>query len=284
MTSIPVQQVLAHTDYFEMDSAAVGARFAIWVTTSPTYAQQEEGSYPALYVTDGNFSVGLTAPLAVMQNDVALPIAPYLQVTVGYTGQDAEDWSRVRNRDLVPPGEPIPPDMRSSLELAVEKGLMTRSQVEAYLTELATTRADAFLAFLSDELHPEVCSRYRVAPTGHGLFGYSYGGLFTLFALLSGCPLFSVYGAGSPGVITPDSTILTLAASTPDLRGKRLHMTVNEREMTGELPLYRQLGLRFVQLVDNLRASDTGVDLSTSVLGETHLTGLQASFLSFSGR
>lgn len=58
-------------------------------------------------------------------------------------------------------------------------------------------------------------------------------------------------------------------------------MTVNEREMTGELPLYRQLGLRFVQLVDNLRASDTGVDLSTSVLGETHLTGLQASFLSF---
>ncbi|GAA1718202.1 alpha/beta hydrolase-fold protein [Kribbella yunnanensis] len=280
MTQIPVAQILGNTDYFEIDSAAVGGRFGIWVTTSPNYADDEE-RYPALYVTDGNFSVGQTAPLAVMQSDVLLPIAPYLQVTVGYTGAEADDWSRVRNRDLVPPGEPLPPDMRSTLDLAVERGAMTQAEVDAYLAELATARADAFLTFLTDELHPEVCRRYRVAPTGHGLFGYSYGGLFTLYALLSGSPLFSKYGAGSPGVASFDSTVLKLADAQPDLSGTRLHVTLNDVELTGQLPIYRMLGRGSAQLIDSLRASETGVTLTAAVLEETHATGLQASFLSF---
>ena len=280
MTSMPVQNALGSTDYFELESASVGSTFAVWVTTSPTYAQDDQ-DVPVLYVTDGNLSVGLTAPLAVMQNDPMLPIAPYLQVTVGYAGDDTADWTHVRNRDLVPPGEPMAPDMRASLEMAVERGLMTQEQVDAYLARLANTRADLFLAFLTDELHPEIRSRYRVADSGHGLFGYSYGGLFTLYALLTGCPLFERYGAGSPGLVSPDSTVLELAAAPPDLKGSRLHLTVNEAEMLGELPIYRSLGRSFLQLVDALSTTESGLEVTTAVLQETHVTGLQASFLSF---
>lgn len=279
-TAIPADQVLGSTAYFEMESASVGARFAIWVTTSPTYAHDEQ-AYPVLYVTDGNFSIGQTAPLAVMQRDLALPIAPYLQVTVGYAGDDAQDWARVRNRDLVPPGEPVPPAMRSSLEMAVDNGLMTQQEAEAYLDELANTRADAFLSFITDELHPEISRRYRVAPGGHGLFGYSYGGLFSLYALLTGCPLFTAYGAGSPGIASPESTALALAEKSPDLTGKRLHLTINGPEMTGELPIYRMLGRGLTLLVETLRSTESGLALTTQVLGETHVTGLQPSFLSF---
>ncbi|MBM7517097.1 alpha/beta hydrolase [Nocardioides nitrophenolicus] len=279
--AMSADQVFGATEYFELDSASVGARFAIWVTTSPTYAQDEEATYPALYVTDGNYSVGQTAPLAVMQGDPALPIAPYLQVTVGYAGADAQDWSRVRNRDLVPPGEPVPPAMRGSLDLAVEKGLMTRADADAYLADLANTRADAFLAFLTDELHPEISRRYRVAEEGHGLFGYSYGGLFSLYALLTGCSLFTAYGAGSPGVASLDSTALALAEKPLDLTGKRLHLTINGPEMTGELAIYRTIGRGFTALVDTLRSAESGLALTTQVLGETHLTGLQPAFLSF---
>lgn len=198
--AMTADQVFGATEYFEVESTSVGARFAVWVTTAPTYAQDDQVDYPVLYVTDGNYSVGQTAPLAVMQSDLALPIAPYLQVTIGYAGADAQDWGRVRNRDLVPPGEPVPPAMRGSLEMAVDNGLMTRAEAEAYLEDLSNTRADAFLTFITDELHPEISRRYRVAPEGHGLFGYSYGGLFSLYALLTGCPLFAAYGAGSPGV------------------------------------------------------------------------------------
>ncbi|WP_435120897.1 alpha/beta hydrolase [Amycolatopsis thermoflava] len=280
-TAMSADQVFGSTEYFEMESASVGARFAIWVTTSPAYARDEQVAYPVLYVTDGNFSVGQTAPLAVMQGDLALPIAPYLQVTVGYAGDDAQDWTRVRNRDLVPPGEPVPPAMRSSLDMAVANGLMTQAEADAYLEDLANTRADAFLSFITDELHPEISRRYRVAPEGHGLFGYSYGGLFTLYALLTGCALFTAYGAGSPGIASLESTALKLAEKPLDLTGKRLHLTINGPEMTGELPIYRVIGRGFTLLVESLRSSESGLALTTAVLGETHVTGLQPSFLSF---
>ncbi|WP_456695661.1 alpha/beta hydrolase [Aeromicrobium sp. P5_D10] len=281
IATMPVDQVFGSTQYFEMDSTSVGARFAIWVTTSPTYAQDEQVTYPVLYVTDGNFSLGQTAPLAVMQSDLLLPITPYLQVTIGYAGADAQDWGRVRNRDLVPPGEPIPPAMRGSLEAAVENQLMTQAEADAYLDELSNTRADAFLSFITDELHQEISRRYRVAPEGHGLFGYSYGGLFTLYALLTGCSLFAAYGAGSPGIGSSESLALTLAEKPLDLSGKRLHLTINGPEMTGEMPIYRQLGRGFTLFVESLRSGDSGLALTTQVLGETHVTGLQPSFLSF---
>ncbi|MFC7469672.1 hypothetical protein ACFQVA_22270 [Actinomadura keratinilytica] len=33
-------------------------------------------------------------------------IRPYIQVSVGYAGKEAEHWERLRNRDLVPPASP----------------------------------------------------------------------------------------------------------------------------------------------------------------------------------
>ncbi|MEV0110465.1 alpha/beta hydrolase-fold protein [Nocardia sp. NPDC050799] len=278
--AMTVDQVSGSTEYFEMESTSVGARFAIWVTTSPTYSQDEQ-DYPVLYVTDGNYSLGQTAPLAVMQSDLALPIAPYLQVTVGYAGADTQDRTRVRNRDLLPHGEPIPPATRSSLETTIEHQLMTQEEADAYLDQLANPRADAFLAFITDELYPEIARRYRVAPEGHGLFGYSYGGAFTLYALLTGCPMFAAYGAGSPGVTSSESKLLTFADKPLDLIGRRPHLTINGPEMTGELPIYRMLGREFTLLVESLRTTDSGLALTTQMLGETHLTGLQSSFLSF---
>lgn len=281
VSTMTPHQVFGATEYFEMDSPAVGARFAVWVTKSPTYDQDADVTYPVLYVTDGNLSVGQTAPLAVMQSDLLLPIDPYLQVTIGYAGADAEDWGRVRNRDLVPPGEPVPPTMRGALEAAVENDLMTREEADAYLADLSGTRADAFLSFITDELHPEIARRFRVAQEGHGLFGYSYGGLFTLYALLTGCSLFTAYGAGSPGIASTESQALALLEQSLDLSGKRLHLTINGPEMTGDMPIYRQLGRGFADFVEAVRAGDSGLALTTQVLGETHLTGLQPSFLSF---
>ncbi|MFI5429547.1 hypothetical protein [Aeromicrobium sp. UC242_57] len=113
------------------------------------------------------------------------------------------------------------------------------------------------------------------------MFGYSYGGLFTLYALLTGCSLFTAYGAGSPGIGSSESLALTLADKPLDLNGKRLHLTINGPEMTGELPIYRQLGRGFTLFVESLRSGDSGLALTTQVLGETHVTGLQPSFLSF---
>ncbi|XGU21794.1 alpha/beta hydrolase-fold protein [Rhodococcus sp. 3Y1] len=66
---------------------------------------------------------------------------------------------------------------------------MTQEYVDAYLEELADTHGDVFLDFLTNELHPRLySSELRVSESGHGLFGYSYGGLFALYAWLRDAP------------------------------------------------------------------------------------------------
>lgn len=54
------QGCLAHTDYFEMRSGG-GHDYGIWVTTPPGY-DPAVSQAPVVYVLDGNWAVGLTAP------------------------------------------------------------------------------------------------------------------------------------------------------------------------------------------------------------------------------
>lgn len=274
---------LPGTDHFEI-TARSGRRYGIWVTTPPGYADSTE-PMPLVYVVDGNWSVGLTAPLIVTQLDPFLTVAPYIQVSVGFAGEEATDWETLRNRDLVPPGEPLNEITLSTLTAARDQGLMSQETVDAYLAELADTRADAFLDFLTGELHPHLVSRFRVSESGHGLFGYSYGGLFTLYAWLRGAAVFSTFGAGSPGVLAADSQVFALVDAMASADGDsvvgRLHLTVNEVEAFGPVPVYRRLAQHVLAVVDRLRTTSGSIDLSTAILRETHVTGLQASFLSY---
>ena len=267
---------LADTDYFEMRSSG-GRDYGIWVTTPPGY-DPATSQAPVVYVLDGNWTVGMTAPLIVTQRDPMQQIKPYVQVTVGYAGEEAEHWARLRNRDLVPPGEPVAPEFLDAVETAVRSGAMTPDQAEAYLAELKDTRADAFLGFITEELHPRVERDYGTAATGHGLFGYSYGGLFSLYAWLTGTTLFESIGAGSPGVAGEDSTVFTMLEELGD-QPARLHVTVNDRELFGDMPIYQNLAKNAATVLHRL--TSRGGTVTSEVLRETHVTGLQASFLSY---
>jgi predicted alpha/beta superfamily hydrolase len=272
---------LADTDYLEV-SAKSGHRYGVWVTTPPGYADGTE-SLPLIYVMDGNFAVGQTAPLIVSQADPYLTIAPYIQVSVGYAGDEAAHWARLRNRDLVPPGEPVADAMVATLEAARDSGAMPQEYMEAYLEELRDTHADVFLSFLTDELHAQLVSQYRVSETGHGLFGYSYGGLFALYAWLSQGHPFATIGAGSPGVTAPGSQIYGLVEALADREpdGTRLHVTLNEAEAIGPIPIYRDLARHALAVVERLRGLDRAEGLTIELLHETHVTGIPASFLSY---
>ena len=149
--------------------------------------------------------------------------------------------------------------------------------MDAYLQKLADTHADDFLAFLTGELHPQLQSQYRVSESGHGLFGYSYGGLFSLYAWLTGASTFATVGAGSPGVVVPGSQVFALI---PDATNDaKLHVTLNEAETLGPIPIYRGLARHVLEVLEQLHAK--GSPVTTAMLRETHVTGLQASFLSY---
>ncbi|WP_193106088.1 alpha/beta hydrolase [Brachybacterium sp. FME24] len=274
---------LPDTEYFET-TAQSGHRYGVWVTTPPGYADSTD-PLPLIYVVDGNWSVGLTAPLIVTQADPYLTIAPYIQVSIGYAGEEAAAWAQLRNRDLVPPGEPVSDEMVAVVNSARDTGAMTQEDAEAYLANLADTRADIFLDFLTAELHPRLRSQFRVSESGHGLFGYSYGGLFALYAWLRAAAPFATFGAGTPGIASPDSQIFPLIDALPnneqDRADQRLHITLNEAELLGDIPIYREIARNVLSAVEKLRGTGRSQDLSRSMLHETHLTGLQASFLSY---
>ncbi|VVJ17242.1 Putative esterase [Amycolatopsis camponoti] len=271
----------ADTEYLEI-TARSGHRYGVWVTTPPGYEDSTD-PLPLIYVVDGNWAVGLTSPLIVVQADPYLTIAPYIQVSVGYAGEEAADWARLRNRDLVPPGERVSDEMVAVLAAARDSGAMTQENMDAYLAELADSHADVFLDFLTGELHPHLRSRLRVSESGHGLFGYSYGGLFTLYAWLREAAPFATFGAGSPGVAVEDSRVFALVENlpAPSEDSASLHVTLNEVELLGAVPLYRAVARNALAVVEQLHAKGRSRDVTTEMLHETHLTGLQASFLSY---
>ncbi|UNB52636.1 alpha/beta hydrolase [Mycolicibacterium sp. YH-1] len=272
------QGCLADTDYFEMRSSG-GHDYGVWVTTPPGYDPATTQA-PVVYVLDGNFAVGLTAPLIVTQMDPMQRIQPYIQVSVGYAGEEAQDWDRLRNRDFVPPGEPIAKELIDAVEMGLQAGMRTREEADAYLAELRDTHADVFLTFLTTELHPRIARAYGTAASGHGLFGYSYGGLFTLYAWLTGSTLFESIGAGSPGVIAEDSQVFAQLQEMGDSqRAAKLHVTFNDRELLGDLAVYQSLAKNTATVLHRLTARSEAV--TSEILQETHVTGLQASFLSY---
>ncbi|RSN26204.1 esterase [Amycolatopsis sp. WAC 01416] len=272
------QGCLADTDYFELRSSG-GHDYGVWVTTPPGYDPATTQA-PVVYVLDGNWAVGLTAPLIVTQKDPLQQIQPYIQVSVGYAGEDAQHWDRLRNRDLVPPGEPIAKELIDAVEAGFQAGARTREESDAYLAELRDTHADAFLGFLTAELHPRIERDYGTAASGHGLFGYSYGGLFSLYTWLTGSTLFDSIGVGSPGVVSEDSQIFARLDEMGDsLPAAKLHLTINDRELLGDLAVYQSLTKTAATVLHRLTAR--GAAVTSAVLRETHVTGLQASFLSY---
>ncbi|WAU82696.1 alpha/beta hydrolase-fold protein [Streptomyces sp. Qhu-G9] len=272
------QGCLPHTNYFEMRSSG-GHDYGVWVTTPPHY-DPAAAPAPAVYVLDGNWAVGMTAPLIITQLDPMQSIQPYVQVSVGYAGEEAEHWERLRNRDLVPPGEPIAKEFIDAVEMEVERGVTTREQADAYLAELSNSRGDMFLNFLTDDLHPRIERDYGTAPSGHGLFGYSYGGLFSLYAWLTKSTFFESIGAGSPGIVNADSQVFArLEAMGDTLPDTKLHVTFNEQEILGDLAVYQNLTKNTATFLHRL--TSRGGSVTSALMHETHVTGLQASFLSY---
>ena len=286
MSHPPVSSMIPGTEYFELDSARVGARLGIWVTVPPGYAL-ESVRYPVLYVTDGNTQVAVTAPLShAMMLDPIRPVQPYIQVTIGYTGDDVQHALRIRNRDLVPAAEPYPPQMGAHIYARVQAGLFSAAEHAALLEELHDTHAENFLDFIEQELHPYITERYRAESAGAGLFGYSYGGLFTLYAFTSGTPLFSRYGASSPAIVVPDSQVYSLyegLCEKGDQWDVRLHLTVNDTEGSGPNEIYRTLSVEYLRFIDLLKRRPLpGLRMtSATIVGETHASGIVDAYRSF---
>ena len=277
------------TTYFEIDSGHVGDRFGIWITLPPRYGRNKDARHPVIYVTDGNTNALLAAAAAyLVSGDHLRPVRDFVQVCIGYADGDAAQRLARRNRDFLPPGEPYSQTQERHVRAKPYAGVLGDAGMHEFLHHARHGKADLFLRFIEDELHPAIAQRVQIDPQDAGLYGHSQGGLFSLYAMTAGSPLFRTYGAGSPGFMVENSVVLSfyrqrIAAKGAPERPIRLHLVANDLEMTGDIAMYRMITRGLLAFIDAVKSDPwPGLELTTEIIrGETHFSGVLDGYRSF---
>lgn len=161
-----------------ISSDTLGEQRQYLVHLPESYNHTPKQRYPVIYVLDGSSQDVHTAASAALMARIG--VTPEV-IVVGIQNISGKG----RQRDYTPPG------MRQDLD---DKGS-------------PEGRADKFLAFVRDELVPEIDSSYRISPT-RILAGNSRGGLFVVYALTEDPSLFNAYFANSPALWRDDGEMV----------------------------------------------------------------------------
>lgn len=230
-------------------SSIVGDEFEIYIALPSNY-HSSKMAYPVLYMTDANmFFAAMTQIARAMQQPGMDELPPFLLVGIGYRIDSLIQWARLRTRDLTPTSVPDP---------------------------FPTGGAPKFLRFVKEELMPFIKKNLRT--TNDAAFaGFSYGGLFGLYALFHEPNLFQRYIIGSPWV-THDSLVTfkyeSKYASTHADLSARVFMSVGGLEETVGKVTEPGLVTDIKLLADILQKRHyPNLHLRTHVFeGETHLS------------
>jgi predicted alpha/beta superfamily hydrolase len=172
----------------------------VHIALPPSYDHGDR-VYPVLWVTDASLSfllaVGLLNWLHTTQE-----VTELIVIGVGAREEsDHAEFSGRRTHDFYP---------RSRWVNSGPGG----AHMEAGMSDETRTAgggAGALLSFLVDELRPQLAAEFRFADD-HGLVGFSGGGHFVGFALLSRPAAFGRYLAGSPALSGCEDLLFTLEA------------------------------------------------------------------------
>lgn len=157
-----------------MKSADTGREYDLYIHLPAVPAKDKK--YPVLFVLDGQWDFKLMDSVyGGLYYDKFVP--EMIIVGITYTGEKA-DYNVLRAMDYTPSPRK---DLRGSGDAA------------------------KFLAFIKKDLIPFVEKNYNADPAKRVLLGSSFGGLFTLYAMLTEPGLFMGYIAGSPAVSYDDN-------------------------------------------------------------------------------
>jgi predicted alpha/beta superfamily hydrolase len=185
-TSVSVPNTEMRTFY----SSILNQEMNIYIKLPISYYHNPQKVYQALYFTDANRSFPMVANMVSIFEVPRLVEPEIIVIGIGYKIKDLADWGAWRTRDLTPTNIPALDTTWATM--------LTRMTGRQFVVK--SGGAATFLEFIVREVFPFVESNYRVSPTGRGIGGYSYGGLFSLYVLFKQPELFSIYYAGSPSI------------------------------------------------------------------------------------
>lgn len=214
-----------NTEMRSFYSSVLNQEMNIYIKLPISYYKNPQKVYPAWYFTDANRSFPMVADMVSIYEVPRLVEPEIIVIGIGYKIKDLADWGAWRTRDLTPTNIP-------ALDTTWAR-MLTAITGRQFVVK--SGGASTFLEFIVKEVLPFVESNYRVSPTGRGIGGYSYGGLFSLYVLFKQPKLFSIYYAGSPSIDYDNGVLFNFekeyASAHKDLNAK-LFMSAGMSEDT----------------------------------------------------
>lgn len=175
---------------FTFHSPSMGVRFSLNVGMPSGYKPGDGKRYPALIVTDGDFTFpGVNAAARSLSG----AITPLFIISVGTSiDEGEEEHTRRRIYEFSPPGW----DRKDPFGQAVENYCRMFKSEEGR----CSGGAGKFLAAITSEMIPQLAARFPIDTAQLGLFGLSAGGFFASWAIFQPNSPFRKYLISSPAM------------------------------------------------------------------------------------
>lgn len=156
----------------EIINSPSGISYELVISLPASYKKSPDKKYPVLYYTDAYWDAPLLSSIYLdLVFDRAIP--EFIMVGLSYSGENL-NYSNLRTRDLTPTKDELDPR---------ESG-----------------GGPEFLKFLKNVVIAKIESEYQVDKNQRAIAGWSFGGLFALYAMYKEPGLFNRCIANSPAV------------------------------------------------------------------------------------
>jgi predicted alpha/beta superfamily hydrolase len=199
---------------------------------------------PVLYATDANMGFGQMAEVTRMLA-FSGEIPPVIVVGLGYPDITTAEGMVLRNYELTH---------------SVDAAYLERSATQGFpVAPEGLAGAAGFLEFIRDEVAPQIDDVYGGDPNDRALYGYSLGGLYTLWTLLQERSGFQRFVAGSPSLWWGGRDLFRLEAKRaeePKQLNARVFVSAGELEETpgGPVPAFARMVSNAVEFASTIAA------------------------------
>ena len=246
---------MPRTEVVPIQDTQADRRYELYIKLPEEYAEDSDKKYPVIYFTD-----------AVWHIDILSAAAEYLMSDVILVGIS---WQKdIKDSLLKEAGEHVSRNRDYTIRASSNPKIQAKYQLG---------QAGHHLAFIRNDVITYVEKNYRTAPGNRTYFGYSAGGEFGAYVLLTKPDTFKNYILGSPSI---KGEIPYLSKLDSSAASQRNGFNANVFISYGDLE--KELGTHIDQLVALLKnRNDKSLSLTHAVVEGDHqaafpITGLRS--------